>query len=70
MKIYQAFDSTESLEVRAVFLDVSKAFDKVWHSGLIFKLEQNGVSGSLLKLFENYLSNRKTNAWFLKWLIF
>ena len=58
-EIYQAFDSTESIEVRAVFLDVSKAFDKVWHSGLIFKLEQNGVSGSLLKLFENYLSNRK-----------
>ena len=58
-EIYQAFDSTESLEVRAVFLDVSKAFDKVWHSGLIFKLEQNGVSGSLLKLFENYISNRK-----------
>ena len=61
-EIYQAFDSTESLEVRAVFLDVSKAFDKVWHSGLIFKLEQNGVSGSLLKLFEKYLSNRKRVA--------
>ena len=50
-EIYQAFDSTESLEVRAVFPNVSKAFDKVWHSGLIL--------GSLLKLFENYLSNRK-----------
>ena len=58
-EIYQAFDSTESIEVRAVFLDVSKAFDKVWHSGLIFKLERNGVLGSLLKLFENYLHNRK-----------
>ena len=58
-EIHQAFDSTESLEVRAVFLDVSKAFDKVWHAGLIFKLEQNGVSGSLLKLFQNYLSDRK-----------
>ena len=34
-------------------------FDKVWHDGLIFKLKQNGISGSLLKLFKNYLHNRK-----------
>ena len=33
------------LEVRSVFLDISKAFDKVWHEGLIFKLKQNGVAG-------------------------
>ena len=38
---------------------ISKAFDKVWHEGLIYKLEQNGISGSLLKLFQNYLNNRK-----------
>ena len=50
-EIHQAFDSTTSLEVRAVFLDISKAFDKVWHDGLIFKLEQNGISGNLLKTF-------------------
>ena len=31
----------------------------MWHDGLIFKLEQNGVSGNLLKLLQNYLSNRK-----------
>ena len=37
---------------------MSKAFDKVWHQGLIFKLKQNGVSGQLLKLLSNYLSNR------------
>ena len=58
-EIHQAFDSPKSLEVRAVFLDISKAFDKVWHDGLIFKLEQNGISGNLLKLFQNYLSNIK-----------
>ena len=36
-----------------------KAFDKVWHEGLIFKLKSNGISGNLLKFFENYLLNRK-----------
>ena len=58
-EIHKAFDSTESHEVRAVFLDISKAFDKVWHEGLIFKLEQNGITGSVLKLIKNYLSGRK-----------
>ena len=58
-EIHQAFENRNSLEVRAVFPDISKAFDKVWHDGLIFKLKQNGISGSLLKLFENYLHDRK-----------
>ena len=52
-------ENPHSLEVRAVFLDISKAFDKVWHDGLIFKLKINGISGRLLNLFENYLQNRK-----------
>ena len=38
---------------------MTKAFDKVWHDGFIFKLEQNGISGNLLKLVQNYLINRK-----------
>ena len=45
--------------VCAGFLDIFKAFDKVWHDGLIFKLKQNGISGSLFKLLANYLNNRK-----------
>ena len=57
-EIHEAFENN-SLEVRAVFLDISKAFDKVWHDGLIFKLRRNGVSGKLLKFFESYLHNRK-----------
>ena len=31
----------------------------MWHDGLIFKMRQNGISGQLLKLFQNYLNNRK-----------
>ena len=42
-----------------MFLGISKAFTKVGYDGLIFKLEQNGVSGPLLKLLKNYLHNRK-----------
>ena len=38
---------------------MSKAFDKVWHEGLIFKIKQNGIDGKLLGLFESYLCNRK-----------
>ena len=36
----------EEYEARGVSLDISKTFDKVWHEGLIFKLEQNGISGN------------------------
>ena len=57
-EIYESFESPDRLEVRAVFLDISKAFDKVWHEGLIFKLKQNGVRGNLLSFFVSYLSNR------------
>ena len=58
-EIHQAFEDCNLLEVCAVFLDISKAFDKVCHDGLIFKLKQNGISGSLFKLLGNYLNNRQ-----------
>ena len=41
-----------------MFLDISKAFDKVWHEGLIFKLKTYGVEGKLIMLLENYIKNR------------
>ena len=40
-EIHQAFEDPKSLELHSVFLDISKAFDKVWHDGLVFKLKQN-----------------------------
>ena len=36
-----------------------KAFDKVWHEGLVFKFKQNGISDNLLNIFEDFLRNRK-----------
>ena len=42
-----------------VFLDISKAFDEVWHKELIFKLKQNGISGELLHILSDFLSNWK-----------
>ena len=57
-EIFEAFDCNPTLEVRSVFLDISKAFDKVWHEGLLYKLKSMGISGELIKLLENYLSNR------------
>ena len=42
-----------------VFCDVSKAFDRVWHKGLIFKLKQVGIEDELLEWINDYLSNRQ-----------
>ena len=56
--IFSSFDCNPTLETRAVFLDISKAFDKVWHKGLLYKLESIGISGSLLSIMESFLSDR------------
>ena len=42
-----------------VFLDISKAFDKVWHKGLLYKLKCLGIKESLLSWFHSYLSHRQ-----------
>ena len=49
-------------ESRAIFCDISKAFDGVWHAGLIHKLKSAGISGNLLSWFTNYLTGRKQRA--------
>ena len=46
-------------QVWGVFLDISAAFDKIWHEGLIVKLNQNSISGNLLKLLCEFLSGQK-----------
>lgn len=56
-RLYKNMD--DECETCMVFLDVSKAFDKVYHKGLLFKLRQIGISGCLLLWLESYISNRR-----------
>ena len=66
-----AFDNNPTVDVRGIFLDISQAFDKVWHDGLIFKLKLYGVEGELLSQLKNCLQyceqrvvlNDQTSGW-------
>ena len=68
-EIYKSSD--DGLNVRGVFLDISKAFDKVWHKGLLYKLKQNSISGNLLDTITDSLKCRKQrvalNGQFSSW---
>ena len=55
--IFHSFD--EEMENRALFLDISKTFDKVWHKGLKNKLRQYGFTGNLLTILTDFLSKKK-----------
>ena len=59
-EIYSSFD--DGFEVRSFFLDRSKAFGKVWHEEIIFKLKQNCISNDLLNILSDFLRNRKQRA--------
>ena len=57
-EIFSNFNCDPPKDIRAVFLDISKAFDKIWLPGLIFKIKSFGISSDLLELIKNFLSNR------------
>ena len=46
-------------QVDVIYLDFSKAFDRVSHKKLLFKLECLCIGGSLLAWFRSYLSGRR-----------
>ena len=45
--------------MRGIFLDISKAFYKVWYESLVFKSKTYGVGSNLLKLLKNHLTDRQ-----------
>jgi hypothetical protein len=46
-----------------LLIDLAKAFDKVWHDGLIFKLHELNVPAHITYVFDSYLSNRKFSVY-------
>ena len=72
--IYTSFDADPTIEVRGVFLDMLKAFDKVLQETLIYKLRQVGISDEALALINSFLNNRFQpvilNGQSLNWLPF
>ena len=57
--IHSAFEANPSLEVYAVFLDLSKTFEKVWHEGFLYKLKNSGINGNLLDLSLFFITGAK-----------
>ena len=54
--IFSPFHSNCSFEGRGVFFDLSKAFDRVWHDGLLYKGKSNETKGKLFKFIESLLN--------------
>ena len=57
--IFKALDCSPPCDAPSVYLEISKAFDSVWHDGLIYKLKRCGVSGETLSLIQSFLKDRK-----------
>ncbi len=58
--LYHSFAEAldQKKDVHIIFCDISKAFDRVWHKGLLYKLRKAGVFGNLLNWFIDYLADR------------
>ena len=59
-EIYRSFDACR--DVRAIFSDISKVFNKVWHQGFLYKLKQNSISGNLLETLTDFFLRSKAES--------
>ena len=59
-RIARAFNRSGA--TRAVALDISKAFDRVWHAGLLHKLKSYGISGQIFDLISSFFSSRQVQV--------
>ena len=59
LETLRSYNAPPPLKIKSIFLDIStKAFDTVWHEGLLYKLNPIGISRNFYKSIESYLSNR------------
>ena len=58
-RIPRVFNRSGVKSTRTVALDISKAFDRIWHTGLLHKLKSYGISGQIFGLISSFLSNRR-----------
>jgi len=56
-KVTRSVDQGHDVDI--VFLDLAKAFDKVPHKRLLEKLEKHGINGNVLKVIEDWLTDRR-----------
>ena len=56
-RIARAFNRSGA--TRPVVLDISKAFDRVWHAGLLHKRKSYGISSPIFGFISSFLSNRR-----------
>ena len=72
-QFYKSFGANPSLGVRGVFLNISAAFDRVWHDGPLYKLKLLGICGRYYNLIQSFLDSRgqrvvlngQLSKWFL-----
>ena len=63
-RIARAFNRSGT--TRAVALDISKAFDRVWHAGLLHKLKSYRISGQMFGLISSCLNNRRLRVFWME----